>query len=182
MASSGPLPDRRAVWRGSILRIAFVLVLGCASAGLTANGAGAQPMSAGERAYARAEYVRAARLLTPEAEYGRAPAQTYLGYMFANGLGVPQDFVIAVYWLTLAAQQGSPAAQYLLGGLYDRGQGVKRDFVMAEIWLDLAAANPEPGRRDAWAGLRDAVASKLSIAELTEAQRRSAAWAAPASP
>ena len=74
---------------------------------------------------------------------------------------------------------GRPTAQFLLGQLYDRGLGVKRDFVEAEVWLELAAANAEPARRDYWADMRDAVAGKLTQAELAEAQRRSAQWAPP---
>jgi uncharacterized protein len=177
MAPSRPSPGRRFAPPSRA-----ALALGGALLAFGLAGAAADPMTAGERAYARANYIRAAKLLAPEAEGGRAKAQTYLGFMYANGLGVAQDFSIAAKWLTLAAQNGVPEAQYLLGGLFDRGQGVKHDQVMAEIWFDLAAANAEPGNRSFWAGMRDAVAGKLTRAELAEAERRAAAWAPPAAP
>ena len=138
-------------------------------------------VATGERAYARAQYVRAAEVFLAPAQAGAAKAQTYLGYMYLNGLGVPQDFVAARGWLTRAAQQGAPTAQFLLGGIYDRGEGVTTDFVTAEVWYDLAAAHAEPGKRDYWARMRDAVAGKLTRAELAQAQKRAAAWTPVAS-
>jgi TPR repeat protein len=168
--------------RRALIQAALAATLVCASFGAWAGGASARPRSAGELAYAHGDYVRAAQLLAPEAEAGRATAQAYLGYMYENGLGVPQDFVTAAKWLTLAAEQGAPTAQYLLAGLYDRGEGVKHDSVVAEVWYNLAAAHADPRNREFWAGMRDAVASKLSKAEVDEAQRRARVWVAPAAP
>jgi TPR repeat protein len=168
-----PSPARRSgAWRAFVLAsLASILGLDCARA---------DSMAAGERAYTRHDYARSAQFLLPEARRGAPKAQTYLGFMYENGFGVPQDYVEAAKWLRLAADQGAPTAQFLLGQLYDRGLGVKRDFVEAEVWLELAAANAEPARRDYWADMRDAVAGKLTQAELAEAQRRSAQWAPPA--
>jgi uncharacterized protein len=45
-------------------------------------------------------------------------AQTYLGYMYANGKGVPQDFVVSAGWYRYA----SPRAQYQLGLMYDKAK------------------------------------------------------------
>ena len=129
-------------------------------------------LASGERAYHHHDYVLAAKYLLPLAEQGSAKAQTYVGFMYENGLGLAQNYAQAVRWLRDAADQGAPTAQVLLGELYDRGLGVKRDFVQAEIWLNLAAAHAEPGQRDYWAGMRDAVASKLSLDERAEAERR----------
>jgi TPR repeat protein len=182
MAPARSLRDRRFASRTLLIQVALALGLGCVAIGPGGDRARAEPRSAGEQAYARADYVRAARLLLPEAQDGSAMAQTYLGYMYANGLGVPQDFAAAAKWLTLGAERDVPTAQYLLGSLYDRGQGVKHDFVMAEIWLDLAAAHAEPSNRASWEGMRDAVAGKLTRAELAEAQRRAAAWTSPGAP
>lgn len=162
---------RSGAWRIFVLAsLASILGLDCARA---------DSMAAGERAYARHDYARSAQFLLPQARRGLKKAQTYLGFMYENGFGVPQDYVEAAKWLRLAADQGDPTAQFLLGQLYDRGLGVKRDFVEAEVWLELAAANAEPARRDYWADMRDAVASKLTYAELAEAQKRSSQWAPP---
>ncbi len=42
-------------------------------------------------AYDRGDYATALRLLRPLAELGNAAAQHYLGKMYADGMGVPQD-------------------------------------------------------------------------------------------
>ncbi len=138
--------------------------------------AGADEFNAGERALARGDYTRAVAIFSREAERGRAAAQTYLGSMYASGRGVPQDDVKAAQWLRRAADQGHPAAQFLLGLMVDKGHGVKQDFVEAEVLLDLAVAHAEPKQRDYWTRIRDALASKLTQAEVAEAQKRALEW------
>jgi uncharacterized protein len=154
-------------------RLAFSLAL---AALCLAPGAEAGTLSAGTRAFERHEYVRAASLLLGEAERGSPVAQTYLGYMYQYGLGVPRDFVLAASWLHQAAEQGEPTGQYLLGLLFDKGYGVPQDWVEAEVWLNLAAAHAGGKRQDYFARLRDAVAQKLTLDQLAEAQRRASAW------
>jgi uncharacterized protein len=148
---------------------------------LLAN-ARADTLSAGLRAYRSHDYVRAAPLLLVEAERGVPIAQTYLGYMYQYGLGVPRNFAVAASWLNQAAQQGEPTAQFLLGLLFDKGYGVPQDWVQAEVWLNLAASQASAKQRDYWERVRDAVAQKLTLDQLADAQRRAVAWAPIASP
>src|SRR5450631_3500076 len=103
---------------------------------LFANPAAADPLRDGTRAFAAHDYVRAAQIFTDLAPQGNPMAQTYLGYMYANGQGVPQDYVKAYALVNLA----------------------------------VAKAGPE---REAWVRIRDAIASKLSLAERTIAQQMS---------
>ena len=149
----------------------FLAAMGCAP------GANAGALSMGERAYARHDYVQAAPLLLAQAERGSPVAQTYIGYMYQNGLGVPRNYVVAASWLNQAAEQGAPTAQFLLGLLFDKGYGVPHDWVQAEVWLDLAKAQAGGGQRDYWARIRDAVAQKLTLDQLAEAQQRAYEWA-----
>jgi uncharacterized protein len=141
-----------------------------------ASGAKADALSAGTRAFVRHDYVRAASLLLAEAERGSPAAQTYLGYMYQYGLGVPQDYVVATSWLHQAAEQGEPTGQFLLGLLFDKGFGVPQDWVEAEIWLSLAVAHAEAKQQEYYARVRDAIAQKLTLNQLAEAQRRASAW------
>ena len=154
------------------LASALALVVLC-----LASSAKADTLSAGLRAYARHDYVRAAPLLLVEAERGVPIAETYIGYMYQNGLGVPRDYVVAANWLDQAAQQGAPTAQFLLGLLFDKGYGVPQDWVQAEVWLNLAASQARGKEREYWARVRDAVAQKLTLDQLSEAQQRAFAWA-----
>ncbi len=133
-------------------------------------------LTEGERAYARHDYAHAEPLLRVEAERGSPTAQTYIGFMYQNGLGVPRNYSAAAAWLNQAAQQGEPTAQFLLGLLFDKGYGVPMDWVQAEVWLNLAASRANRGERDYWARVRDAVAQKLTLDQLAEAQRRAYAW------
>jgi uncharacterized protein len=155
------------------LRLAFALTL---AALCLASGAKADALGAGKRAFARHDYARAASLLLAEAERGSPAAQTYLGYMYQYGLGVPQDYVVATSWLHQAAEQGEPTGQFLLGLLFDKGFGVPQDWVQAEVWLSLAAAHAGAKQQEYYARLRDAVAQKLTLNQLAEAQRRASAW------
>jgi TPR repeat protein len=176
--------NRDAPGRGRRASVGRGLALALAVAGLClASGAQADALKSGTRAFARHDYVRAAALLAVEAERGSPVAQTYLGYMYEYGLGVPQDYVHAASWLHLAAEQGEPTGQFLLGLLFDKGFGVPQDWVEAEVWLSLAASQAmTPRQQDYWTRVRAAVARKLTLNELAEAQRRASTWVPIASP
>ena len=45
------------------------------------------------------------------AEQGRVEAQYNLGLMYATGLGVVRDYVLAHKWFNIAAVHGSPEAR-----------------------------------------------------------------------
>jgi uncharacterized protein len=136
----------------------------------------ADAFAAGSRAYAARNYVLAGQIFLPLAEERDARAQTYLGVMYLRGQGVPQNFAVAAYWLQLASSAGVPTAQYFFGLMYDKGQGVAQDFVLAQAWLNLAVAHAEPRLRDHWVLIRNAVASKMTEAQLAEARRLAYQW------
>ena len=69
------------------LRGVIVAVLLSASSAF----AGASEDCAAAAAYGRQDYAAAIRLCRPLAEQGDAKAQSALGWMYANGHGVPQD-------------------------------------------------------------------------------------------
>jgi TPR repeat protein len=107
---------------------------------------------------------------------GYAKAQAMLGFMYATGRGVPQNYPVAIRWYCRAAEQGNPAAQYLLGLAYDKGQGVQQDEVLAHKWLILAAAKATGREREYYARIRDAVASKMSAEQVGAAQWLARLW------
>jgi TPR repeat protein len=148
------------------------LVLALVSAALAAAG----PLQPGIAAYNTHNYPAAARLLLPLAEHGNARAQTYVGFMYANGRGLPQDYIAAPRWYRYASEQGVAVAQFALGLMYDKGHGAPQDYVLAHKWLNLAVAEASPGERDYWVRIRDAVASKLTLVERTAGQRLAAEW------
>lgn len=109
---------------------------------------------------------------------GNAWALGRLGFRYENGLGVPQNYVAAADLYRRAAERGDAFAQSRLGLSYDKGHGVRQDFILAYKWLNLAAARASRHERDFYTRLRDAVASKMSLEEVTEGQRLALIWAA----
>jgi TPR repeat protein len=120
-------------------RVLIVIWLSCGLPSLTWAGA-----DEGFAAYQRGEYRTAHRLWLPLAQRGDVRAQGALGGLYADGRGVPQDYVEAVKWFRLAAAQGLAVAQYALGMLYRNGQGVPQDAAEAAQWFRLAAAQGQP--------------------------------------
>jgi hypothetical protein len=144
---------------------------------LTGSFAEAQSFRQGVSAFNRQDYASASQIFIPLAEQGVRPAQSYLGFMFQTGRGVPMNYAEAAMWYRHAAEQGDSAAQYSLGLLYDRGQGVPRDIVEASKWLNLATAGAPRRAREARARIRDAVTTKMTRGEIAQSRLRALEWA-----
>ena len=122
------------------------------------------------------DFVAAVAWYRKAAEQGHVEAQYMLGRMYHQGRGVPQDFVEAVAWYHQAAEQGQPQALWYLGDMYSEGLGVLQDFVEAHRWYNLAASRLTGDQREEAATDRDAVAERMTPADLSEAQRRAREW------
>ena len=91
-----------------------------------------------------------------------------LGTMYHLGERVAQDYKEAVWWYRKAAEQGYADGQFGLGAMYANGHGVLQDSALAHMWFNIAILN---GDADA-ADNSDIIASKLSSADIVEAQKR----------
>ena len=131
---------------------------------------------AGEAAFARGDFPEAARLLRKAADQGNAEAQYNLGAMYRAGQGVPQGNAEAVRWFRKAADQGDAKAQYNLGVMYHDGQGVPQDLVRALMWVSLSTANLQGEERYQAERNRAFMASKMTPAQVTEAQKLALEW------
>jgi TPR repeat protein len=164
-------------------------------------------------------YSSAMKLLEPTAELGWAEAQSWLGLMHYDGLGIPQDYSVAMKWFFKAAAQGNAQAQYYLGVMYDKGHGARQDYVRAVWWYRQAAQQGETSAQTSLGALyyngwgvpqdyvqahkwfniaasqipasynkdlkearenalrnRDIVATQMTPAQITEAQRLAREW------
>jgi TPR repeat protein len=128
-----------------------------------------------QSALAGSPYSDAARVIRA-AERGNVRAQAQLGFMYSIGQGVPQDYVLAAKWYRIAAERGHGGAQFALGLLHNKGQGVQMDFVRAYMWLNLSASQAVGEDRDFKVRIRDAVASKMTVAEVAVAQQMAMNW------
>jgi len=153
------------LWLGALLMAA---ALGSATAAPT--------LRQGVTALARQDYARAVAILSPLAQNGDPAAQAYLGYLYAMGRGVPQNYTQAAIWYRRAADQGHSGAQYQLGLLYDKGQGVPVNVIQAEKWLILATAAAPRAAVDDHARMRDAVRTKMTLGELAQARMEALVW------
>lgn len=82
------------------------------------------------------EYGEAHDAFVSAAEKGLAAAQSRLGYMYAEGLGVTQDPEKSEHWYRMAANQGDKDAMVSLGNIYYE---IRNDFNTAFHYYSDAA-------------------------------------------
>ena len=131
------------------------------------------------KVYTQGDYKTAYRLNKSLAERGSPVAQSNLGLMYYHSRGVSQDYAEAMKWFRKAADQGDADAQYSLGLMYAIGKGVPQDYVLAYMWLNLASTRDsawEKEKRDKAEENRKNLASKLTPAQIAEAQKLAREW------
>jgi len=118
-----------------------------AGAQADAKGTGAQAdIQTVKVAYKNKDYPAALKGFQPLAASGNAEAQFYVGLMYDNGEGVPQDYrqVVthvqqALTWYRKSAEQGFAPAQTNLGILLETGGQLERNYKEAASWYRKAA-------------------------------------------
>jgi TPR repeat protein len=143
-----------------------------ASVLLTCGTAAAQDFRSGLSAYDSGDYAQALGDWTGLAERGDPKAETGVGFLFHNGLGVARDDVTAAKWFIKAAEQGQAEAQFLLGSLFFFGNGVPRSYVSAYAWCEIAETN---GQSDA-EECRDAALEHMTAAEMQQSFKLVKEW------
>lgn len=121
----------------------FTTAVGLALA-LLVTPAAADGVLDGKAAAELGDFAGAVAIWRPYAEAGDPQAETYLGIMYDNGYGVPQDRAEAFRWFERAAGRGFANAQYHLGFMYHHGRGVQRSQAEALRLYRLAAAQGDP--------------------------------------
>lgn len=126
---------------GALVVLASALPSGDAVAQTAAKDGGekaaeAADITATQKAYGafqRGYYLTAMELALPVAQLGDPAAQTLIGELFANGLGIPRNMDDAAFWYGQAAENGDPAAQFKYGLMLLEGRHVSpdRDKAMA---------------------------------------------------
>lgn len=132
-------------------------------------------------AFSRKEYDVALAMLEPLAEAGDLAAQSYVAFMYKNGLGAAEADDVALAWYTRAAEAGHALAQYSLATMYRTGEGTDIDVIQALVWYALAAdafpASDPDHLNKAIAG-RDSMAAIASAEQIAEANRLIRFWQA----
>ncbi len=131
----------------------------------------------GVEAYERGDYAAALDELRPLAERDDARAQYFLGSMYAEGEGVPEDYAEAAKWYHLAAERGDFEAQIRLGNMYENGVGLPQDYVLSHMWFNLAATHLPAGPNSMLGALnRDFIEKSLTPDQVAEAHRLAREW------
>lgn len=107
---------------------------------LCSAGSAVADVADGWIAYDAGDYATALRIFTDEASAGDPEAQYALGWMHANGIGVPENHMTALTWYEKAARQGHVDAQNSAGFIHDLGLAGPPNPDMAEYWYGEAAA------------------------------------------
>lgn len=89
-------------------------------------------------AFQRGYFLTALALALPRAEKGDAPAQTLIGEIYADGLGVPLNVATASGWYALASKNGDRLASFKLALMYQNGSGVPKSRQRAAELFQLA--------------------------------------------
>jgi tetratricopeptide (TPR) repeat protein len=89
----------------------------------------------GREAFERKDYAEAIRWYREAADQGNAQAQSNIGWLYENGLGVAQDYVEAGRWYGKAADQGNASSQNNVGRLFQQGH----EYAEAMRWYRKAA-------------------------------------------
>lgn len=127
---------------------------------LTAATVARADLETARKAFETGDYKTALAELLPLAETGNAKAQSNLGWMYRNGVGVTQNHTEAVKWFRKAAGQGDAPGQYNLGLMYEEGFGVKQDYAEAAKWYRQAA---EQGQANAQFNLAEMYLDGLGV-------------------
>jgi len=98
----------------------------------------------GYKAYKKGDYGTALDELLPLAKHGDPKAQRVIAEMYADGLGVDEDYVAAAKWYQRAADQGYAPAMAGLGDLYFYGNGVDQNQATAIKWYRRGAERGDP--------------------------------------
>ena len=74
-----------------------------------------------------------------KAERGESYAKVCLGIMYEHGVGVKQDYTVALSHYREAARKRNPVGQFRIGLMYEMGKGVQKDDWEAANWYQKAA-------------------------------------------
>lgn len=129
----------------------------------------AEFISYGEKLFSNNNYPEALKYLSAfdQSLNKTGIPQFELGYIYQTGIGVIQNYKLAIDWYKKASVQGNnPSAQYNLGIMYMKGLGIPRDYTIAHALFNLASAN---GIKNA-AKIRDMLANKMTNTQIENAQ------------
>ena len=109
--------------------------------GYTYSHQGEDALYVGANYYDAKEYNKAIPWLNISANKNHRQAQYLLGVMYAQGVGVSQNYYTAVHWFKKSAEQNHAEAQCYLGYCYVNGYGIEESLSEGFKWTSKAYKN-----------------------------------------
>lgn len=81
------------------------------------------------------------KLMNELASEGFADAEHFMGWLYEQGIEVPQSDEKAFHWWSISAPKGVKESENALGGMYQEGRGTEKDLEKAYYWYSLAYKN-----------------------------------------
>ena len=128
-------------------------------------------------AYQQDDYAAALVKWRPLAKQGSSAAQLFIGFMYANGQGVPKNPAAASKWYGEAAERDNVIAQVKLALMYRDGRGVPVSRVKA-LYLIKQAAREKGHMQKIAQVLQQSLENAMTKKEIDAAARLSAEEAA----
>jgi TPR repeat protein len=171
-ARAGPLQDAQAAYNRGKYAVALDLWQPLAEQGDPDAQAGLGSLYLGGYGVARDE-TAAMAWFRKAADQGHAGGQFSLASLYY----ARKEYGPAASWYRRTAEQGNSLAQIRLARMYAEGPGLARDDVQAYRWFAVAAMRGADSyaRTNAVKG-RDAVAMKMTPAQVAEAERLVREW------
>ncbi len=175
--SARPLSMRSVVFAVLVFLVVPLTVEAHGRTAVPSDPALFEQYEAGLAAYLNRDYATALETWRPLAqrETESSAAQLFLGFIYANGLGLPADPAAAAEWYGRAAKQDNMLAQIRLGFMYRRGEGVAQDPIQAYLWAALAARQQSHVQTVAEA-LQESLAAEMTPDQLAKAERLAGEW------
>ncbi len=127
-----------------------------------ARESASEALARGNDRFAARDYAGANSAFHDAVRLGSPEAAWMLGFLYANGLGVPKDAQEALHWYRRAAEGGHAGAMFDLAGMFAEGQGVPKNAEEAVRWYRRAA---EAGHGRAMYGLATMYANGQGVAK-----------------
>jgi TPR repeat protein len=123
------------------------LATGCSTANNSSTVVNPYPTIVG-RAFINGMPQQSLAELEDAAAKGNSEAANALGYLYATGTSVKQDYRLALQWYHTAASAGNASANYNLGLIYTYGLGTEIDSTKAKYYLNQAESLGFPTHED----------------------------------
>jgi alginate production protein len=94
-----------------------------------------------QKSYKEKNYDRAYKHWKALEPYENPKTYLGLGKLHMRGLGVEQDYKIALQYFMKAAEQNNKQAQYEIAYAYEKGRGVTKNIDKAQQWYAISATN-----------------------------------------